>query len=158
MQHLRTIGETNADTLKLQEYITNQPHGASLGYSLIEDETGVVMNNEGRSRLRSALKTLKREFSTVRGQGIKLADPATAMDIISTKFQRIDGAVRKADKTQRNLQNQFLENMSEPHRKQLLFAGAVFGAIRLAAEQGRQIQRKHLPTQSSVSISLPILG
>jgi hypothetical protein len=151
---MRTIGDTHQDTLKLQDFLSTQNHGSVLTYEVVQRETGVTMDLIGKGRLRQAMKHLRREYSAIRGTGIRLADASGVLPIISSRMNRIDNAVRRADKSQRNLQDQFYAEMSAEDKKRILFMGAVFGAIRLAAEQGRQVQRANrmLPT---ITIPLP---
>jgi hypothetical protein len=151
----RTIGEMHDDTLKIQAYLLEQANGTVLSYEQLYSATGVRMDNIGKARLKSALRSIKRESSTVRGKGIRLADAHSAISIISTRFQRIDGAVRRADKSQRILQAQFLAEMNDEDKRKILFAGAVFGAIRLAAEQGRSMHKQLI--EPTVRIALPDL-
>jgi hypothetical protein len=144
--------------LKLQQYLEKQPHGAVLDYNEIQRETGVRMTVDGKSRLRSALKQSKREYSCVRGFGIRLADAEGVMPILSSRIKRIDKAVRRADRSQKILQEQFFQALSEQDQKRILFAGAVFGAIRLAADQGKQIQsRKSSVIAPTIHIPLPLM-
>jgi hypothetical protein len=152
---MRTIGETNQDVLRLQAFLDTQPHGAMLSYAEITRATAISMDMKGRSHLRVALKHCKREYSCVRGVGVRLADASAVMPILSTRIRRIDKAVRRADRSHRILQDQFFQSLSEQEQKKILFAGAVFGAIRLAAEQGREIQQGKavIPT---IHIPLPV--
>jgi hypothetical protein len=154
---MKTIGEVSQDTLKLQEFIARQPHGAILAYAEIQRETGVEMNLNGKSHLRQAMKHLRREYSSIRNHGVRLADANGVMPILSSRIKRIDKAVNRADRSQRILQDQFFTSLNEQDQKRILFAGAVFGAIRLAAEQGKQIQRRNQTLLPTINIPLPPL-
>jgi hypothetical protein len=155
---LKTIGEVNQDTLKLQNHIEPKAAGTVLGYDDIQRETGIRMDTTGKARLRQALKRSRREYSCIRGYGIRLAASADVMPILSTRITRIDSAVKRADRTQKILQEQFFSSLSEHEQRKILFAGAVFGAIRIAAEQGKQIQGKGSTDKPTVHIPLPMLG
>jgi len=80
------------------------------------------------------------------------------MPILSTRISRIDRAVKRGDRSQRILQEQFFNSLSAEEQKQILFAGAVFGAIRLAADQGRQLYKKRESLSATVHIELPKLA
>jgi hypothetical protein len=155
---MKTIGEVSQDTLKLEEFIGRQPHGAVLTYSGIQNDTGVEMNLNGKAHLRQALKHLRREYSSVHGHGIRLADASGVMPILSSRISRINKAVKRADRSQRILQDEFYDSLNDQEKKSVLFAGAVFGAIRLAAEQGRQIQRRNQTMLPTISVPLPTIS
>ena len=152
---MRTIGEVSQDTLKLQNFLSDQPHGVVLAYADIQRETGVEMFIAGRAHLRQAMKHLRREYSCIRGYGVRLADAGGVMPILSSRIKRIDRAVTRADRSQRILQDQFFTSLNEQDQKKILFAGAVFGAIRLAAEQRKQIQRQNQTMLPTINIPLP---
>jgi hypothetical protein len=156
--HMKTIGEVSQETLKLQDYLSTQPHGTALAYSDIQRESGVAMDAKGRARLRSAMKLSRREYSCIPGVGIRLADAQGVMPILSSRIKRIDHAVVRADRSQRLLQEQFFAQLDTQDQKRILFAGAVFGAIRLAAEQGKQLQRRNHTLLPAISIPLPPMG
>jgi len=151
----RTIGELSEDTLSIQSYLQKQKSGKKLSYANIEHETGVSMDNNGKSKLRTALKRAKIEFSCIPKYGLKLADAGSTMNILSSKTIKIDRAVKRAEKSHKNLQEQFFESLDEIHQKELLYVGAVFGAIRVAADNGKLIYRKKIKKFSN-SINIPI--
>ena len=155
----KTIAEISKESIILTDFLKTQKAGSDLSYVAIEHDTGVTMDNKGKQLLRGALKRLHLEASCRHGYGIVLADPSLVMPILSNKISRIDKAVKRGDRAHRNLQEQFFASLNPEEQKQILFAGAVFGAIRLAAEQGRMIYRKQsnaaLP---QVHIELPKLG
>lgn len=152
---MKTIGEVSQDTLKLEEFIGRQPHGAVLAYADIQRETGIEMNLNGKAHLRQAMRHLRREYSNIRNHGVRLADASGVMPILSSRISRINKAVKRADRSQRILQDEFYNSLNEQDKRSVLFAGAVFGAIRLAAEQGRQIQRGNKALLPAVNIPLP---
>jgi hypothetical protein len=92
------------------------------------------------------------------GYGVRLADASGVMPILSSRIRRIDSSVKRADKSQKLLQEQFFESLSADDQKRILFAGAVFGAIRIAAEQGKQIYKRNQVSSPTISIPLPDVG
>jgi hypothetical protein len=151
----KTIGELSEETLKLIDFLQGQENGAVLDYLDIQAKTSVFMDAKGKGTVRRALKHLRREYSSVRGFGIKLASSESVIPIISGRIRRIDKAVRRADKSQKLLQEQFFQSLSEVDQQKVLFAGAIFGAIRLAADEGRNIHRKAV-NAPIVHIPLPL--
>ena len=153
---MKTIQEVSKETIIIQEFIKKQSHGTELSYNSIEHETGVKMNEKGKSYLRSALRREKREYSCKRGYGIVLADANSTMPILMNKMTKIDKAVKRASKSQKNLQSEFFSSLSEDQQKEILFVGAVFGAIRVASENGKIMYTKRHITQDNGSINVPI--
>lgn len=148
------------ESIVLGKFIAEQNAGASLSYSAIEHQTRIRMDARGKQLLRAALRRRNIEYTSRRNYGIVLADAEWVAPILSTKIMRIDRAVKRGDRTQRNLQEQFFESLGLDEQKQVLFAGAVFGAIRIATEQGRLLYKKNLDRAalSQVRIELPKLG
>jgi|SRR5208337_5392 len=154
----RTIGEKDKDSILLEQYLAEQKPGACLSFLAIEHESGVKMDLLGKGHLLRCLKRMKLEYTPTRGYGITLADPGLVMPILSTRICRIDQAVKRGDRSQKLLQEQFFNSLTADEQKHVLFAGAVFGAIRLAAEQGHQLYKKRGPQSveaATVRIELP---
>ena len=156
--HPKTIGQLSENGLKLQVFMEGLEPGREISFLEIAAETGLPMDTKGRSDLRRAMKRSRREYSAVRGYGIRLADAAGVMPILSSRIRRIDSSVKRADQSQKLLQEQFFESLTTEDQKRILFAGAVFGAIRIAAEQGKQIYKRNLVSGPTISIPLPDVG
>lgn len=154
----KTIAELDKESIQIQEFLAIQKRGAELSYMAIEHGSGVKMDLRGKTHLRRALHRMKIEYSCTFGYGIRLADTGSVMPILSTRISRIDRAVKRGDRSQRILQEQFFNSLSAEEQKQILFAGAVFGAIRLAADQGRQLYKKRESLSATVHIELPKLA
>lgn len=151
-----TVGEVSQEVLKLQAYIETLPEGSDVSWSEVEKETRIKMDIRGKAHFRTALKRAKREYSARHGLGMKLADPDSVMPILSTRYKKIDRTVRRADKTQRILQEQFFHKLTPQDQQQVLYAGLVFGAIRVAAQNGKLIyQNKKPPMAGSMVIPIP---
>jgi hypothetical protein len=154
----RTIAELDKESIMLQEYLSTQKTGAELSYIAIEHGSAVKMDQRGRAHLRRCMHRMKIEYSCSFGYGIKLADPGSVMPILSTRIHRIDRAVKRGDRSQKILQEQFFESLPADQQKQVLFAGAIFGAIRLASEQGRTLYKKRTSDSFQVHIDIPKLA
>ena len=131
--------ETSEDLLKLSSYIQEKRPGTELSFMKVQDETGITMDHDGRSKLRRACQREKIEYLSIRGYGIKLTDPTTGMEAVSKRVVRIDNAVRRGERTTRNIKNNFINEMSEEDKKRLIYTGAIFGAIRAAASDSKYI-------------------
>jgi hypothetical protein len=155
---MRTIGQLTEQGLKLQVFIEGLDPGREVSFIEAATYTGIKMDLAGRSALRRAIRRAKREYSPMVGYGVRLADAAGVMPILSTRIRRIDGSVKRADNSQKLLQEQFFESLSAEDQKRILFAGAVFGAIRVAAEQGKMIYKKQQVSGPTIHIPLPDVG
>lgn len=134
---MKTIAKISEETLTLINYLQDMPNGQYLTYKQIQKDTGIKMDLNGKSYLRTALKKLKKEYSCVIGDGIKLASPETATCIVVGKLVKVDRAVRRGEKTVNNITSNFYNEVTPQEQKQLNFLGAVFGAIRVAAKNGK---------------------
>jgi hypothetical protein len=152
----KTIPQVSKETLLLQTYLERHKPGDEISFTSIEANTGVEMNYKGRGYLRTAIKRAKLEYSAIRGYGIKLADPGTTMPIMINKLDKIDRAVKRADKSHKNLQVQFFEKLSKEEQKQLLFIGAAFGAIRVAAENGKLLYQSKKSVSNAETLKIPV--
>ena len=153
-----TVAQVSHKTLVLENYIKNKKPGATLSYNQIENETGITMNNKGKSYLRTAFKRLKRIYSVKMGYGIKIAESIDTMPILVNKLTKINKAVDRADKTHKTLESQFFNELSNAEQKQVLFVGAVFGAIRVASDNGRLMYTKRNNiSNSGITIPYPEL-
>lgn len=152
----KTIAVVSEYTLKIQNYLqTKCKNGDELSFERIHHETGVVMDEKGKGYLRTAMKRAKIEYSAMIGYGVKLADVKSIMPILSNRLVKIDRAVKRADKTHKNLQEQFFEALSPSEQKQLLYVGAVFGAIRVAAENGKLVYQNKTKIDHTITIPIP---
>ena len=113
------------------------------------------MNNTGKQYMRTALKRLKVEYSPIKGLGIQLADRNITMPLVINRLNKIDRSVKRAEKTHKNLQEQFFESLDTKEQKQLLFIGAAFGAIRVAAENGRLLYQSKNKIKNKMTIPIP---
>jgi hypothetical protein len=120
------------------------PDGDEVSWLRLEAETGISMEVEGRGRdyARVALKRIRRAKEVIPGVGFRLSAPSTALAIVGRQFGRINGAVRKAEETNKMLADRHLEQMSPPEQRQMLLVSGFFGAVRVAATQYRQQLKK----------------
>lgn len=128
--------KTNPEVAKilktLTEYIDGQPDGEDLPWIRIEADTGVKMDNFGKTMLRRALR--RRPYEAIRGVGVRLSCPQTALVIAQSKLVAVDNSVRRADKTQQELQARHLSQMATGDQQRMLLLASFFGAIRTVAK------------------------
>ena len=135
---MQTLAKISEDSLTLVNYLKDVEHGQILSYQQIEQDTGVKMNTQaGRSYLRTACKKLKREYSCIRGIGVKMASAEMASTLIIGRLVKIDNAVKRGERTYNNVSVAFYNELPPAEQKQINFVGAAFGAIRVAAENGK---------------------
>lgn len=150
-----SIAEISAETLRIEEELKLFNPGQRISYHDLEKRTGVKMNYKGKQYLRAALRRSKLEYMCIYGEGIELASENTATTIISHKLVRIDNSVKRGEKTYKNVSNQFYDKLSPIEQKQINFVGAAFGAIRLAANNSRQMIREVMNGNSPQTPMLP---
>jgi len=151
----RTIAKVSDNTLKLQSIMENFHPGDELSFNNIEHDSGVKMNERGKQYLRTACKRAKIEYSSIRGVGIKLADPRTTMQILSHRLIKVDNSVKRADKSHKNLQEKFFSQLTIKEQKDRLYIGSVFGAIRAASNNAKLIYGKNIK-KINFSVEIPI--
>lgn len=132
-----TIPDNSKDVLTLKVYIEKQPPGSVLSFNKIAFDTGICMDTRGKRLLRSAFKRADREYSSIYGYGVKIADVDSVMPILSNRLDRIDRAVRRGESSHKRLQRQFFDSLDKETQRNILYIGACFGAIRVAAENYR---------------------
>ena len=135
---MNTLAKISEESLTLINYLKNVEHGQILSYQQIEKDTGIKMNLQAsRGYLRTACKKLKREYSCIRGVGIEMASSKSATTLIIGRLVKIDNAVKRGERTYNNVSIAFYNELSPVEQKQINFVGAAFGAIRVAAENGK---------------------
>lgn len=155
---LKTVAEKSKESVLLENFLGKQNPGAELSFLAIEAGSGVRMDADGKNCLRRALHRLRIEYTAIRGYGVTLANSSLVMPILTNRLTRIDSAVKRGDRTQKNLEEQFFKSLSDEQQKSVLFAGAIFGAIRLASRQGRYLygkRREDAPVAMTLHIELP---
>lgn len=151
----KTIAKVSDETLRIENYLIGTSDGQFISYQEIEQNTGVKMNNAGKSYLRTALHRLNLEYSCVRGEGIKLADAANALTIVVDRVGRIDRAIKRGDRTNNNLISQFYNDMNDDDKKRILFVGSAYGALRNAARNSKLYLREIKPLANYDTPKLP---
>lgn len=155
MKKKQTIAEVSKETLLLESYLAKKKAGEELSYNKIETDTGVTMDETGKGKLRSALRRAKLEASTIKGYGIKLADVSSAMEIVTHRLNKIDRAVKRGEKTHKTIQEQFFSSLPPDEQKEILYLGAVFGAIRVASDNGKMVYSRKKELTNTISIPVP---
>jgi hypothetical protein len=152
----QTLPEVSEETLRLQTYIESIPAGMELSFEKIAYDTGLEMTQKNKNHLRTACRRANREYASIYGYGIRLADPGSVMPILTHRLVKIDRTVKRSEQTHKNLQTQFFDDLKDQEKKDILFIGACFGAIRAAAENGRMLYSreavKQLPPGPSIRL------
>ena len=143
------LAKISEESLTLIKYLKTVEHGQILSYQKIEQETGVKMDTAGKSYLRTACKKLKREYSCLRGVGIEMASTKTASTLVIGRLVKIDNAVKRGERTYNNVSMAFYNELPAQEQKQINFVGAAFGAIRVAAENGKYYLKNTIKVNKS---------
>ncbi len=153
----KSIAKASEEYMRLLAYVVEQPHGAMLSYDEVCHHTGVKMDIPGKAKLRRTILRSKKEYSVVPNVGYKLADADIATGILSFRLIRIDNTVKRADRAQRIIQREFLNDLTEDEKKGVLFIGSVFGAIRIAADKGKKLYSGQPVKMITQEASKPIM-
>lgn len=99
------------------------------------------MNQKGKEKLRSACRMLNIEYICIPNYGISIPCAKTALEPVSRRMIKIDNAVKRGERTTKNIKDKFLADMSDDDRKQIVYTGAIFGAIRAAASEHKSLKK-----------------
>ena len=134
--------EPHEDTLKIKSFLENCEPGKTFSYPAISIGSGVQMDEKGKQKLRSACRMLGIEYICTPGYGITIPDETIAVEPVARRLIKIDNAVKRGERTTNNIKDKFLKKMSDEDRKQIVFTGAIFGAIRAAASESKMLYYK----------------
>lgn len=155
---MHTVAQVSAQTLAIQAFLEKCKPGQELSFDRIAAESKVKMDEKGKAYLRSALYRAKIEYSAIVGYGIQLAAPNNADQILVRRLDKIDRSVKRGERTHRNIHEQFFNSLTPDKQREILYVGAIFGAIRVAAANGRliysDVSKEKIHT-SNVKIPLP---
>lgn len=126
------------DFIKLVSFIEDSRAGVLLEYQRVQEQTGVLMDMRGKAKLRNAIIHCGREYALMPTVGYQLAEARLAMPIMTRKFLSIDSRIRRAEKAHEALL-EFRESLTVEERRGFDYAGALFGAIRVAADNGKRL-------------------
>ena len=153
-----TSQRLSEDSQRLLALVEEQEDGMLLTYEEVEAQTGVIMNDYGKDKLRVAILRAGLEYSVLPTVGYRLASPDTAMQILTHQLVTIDSRVRRANRAQTVIQKQFLDALKPEEQRAVTFLGAVFGAIRLAAENGKKIYAPTRPALANPPLFIDVPG
>ena len=134
-----TIQDVSTNTLKIEALISASPSGKYFSYSDLQKTTGIQMDENGKSHLRSALRRLKMPYETIQGEGIRLLSPENASKIVVRSVVRIDNSIKKAEKTTKHVRNKVFNELTEDEKKNINFLSALFGTIRSYSTSAKRI-------------------
>lgn len=134
---MKTIQTISKEMQTIKEYLELFPDGEIITFNAISQNTGIIMNEQGKQYVRSALRSLKREYASIHGIGIELSSPLNATGLVNHRLIKIDNAVKRGEKTANRCMH-FLSDMTEKDSKQLLLISSVFGAIRASASLAKR--------------------
>lgn len=134
---LQSNQEKQKQVAQLAQFFADRGDGEEISWMRIEAETGIPMRSRdvGRQLARLALRRIRRPYETLRGVGVRLSAPDNSITIVRGRFCRIDGAVRAADRTQKELSRRHLEQMSPQDQQRMIVSAGFFGAIRSIAKE-----------------------
>lgn len=134
---------------RLVEYVNGMNDGEELSWLRIEADTSIDMRGQsGRSLLRRACEKAKRPYETLPGIGIRLSSAESAMPIVQSSFVRIDNAVRRADRTRKNVATRHLDQLPSTEKHKMLLLAGFFGAVKAFAKDASS---KLLPPATKTS-------
>ena len=126
--------EPSKELAVLKGLLNQTPSGAYLTYFDIEQKTNIKMDSRGKSILRSALRSVKREYRCNRSEGIELESPHNAMHLVTNRVKRVSNSLKKADKTTSRMAERYIDSLKKDDLERLLMTASLFGAIKTMAK------------------------
>jgi hypothetical protein len=145
---MKTIADVSHETLVIEAILRELKPGDFISYEELESLSGVPMNIKGKSYMRTAARRLKIEFTTKRGVGIVTASPKNSCSIIAESVTRIDNSVFRAQKRNKNIINQFYDEMNDKDQKVVNKAAQELGTMRCFSRETKLIFKKEELKQS----------
>ena len=139
---MKTIPEICEETKSLKDYFELKRDGDVIAFDAIEADLNIKMDYTGKQHMRSALRSLQREYAAIRGYGIELSSPANATSLVSHRLIKIDNAVKRGERAAKRCMH-FIDDMTAEDSKNMLFVTSAFGAIRASANLYRKQYRQN---------------
>ena len=127
---MKTIQQVSEKTLKFEAVFKDASLNQHFSYKELHDRTGLIMTERNKQFMRSALKRLKLPYEVRRGEGIILVGEKNAIRIAAYKVIKIDNAVKRGEKTTKQITAKTYHLLQEPEKKHINFLSALFGSIR----------------------------
>jgi hypothetical protein len=137
-----TIADVSEDTLAIESYLRSLKPGDTTTYAEIHKATRVRMDSAGKAKIRSAAKRANIIYTTIRGVGIQLADEVNGVPILADRLVRVDNATKRAEKIAATIYEQHGAKMTEENKATTIGVIAIFGTIRVLADQRRRELRR----------------
>lgn len=154
---MKSLFQISKETLLIEDRLKELKNGEFISYQQIENDTGVKMDNKGKSYMRSALHRLKKEYAAVRGQGIEIASIDNANTIMIGRVVKIDNAVKRGERTHKILNSEFYDQMTPDEQKQQTLIGAAFGVLRAVASNGKKVLNSSMNAKEISNHNSPVV-
>jgi hypothetical protein len=136
------------DFWKLIAYIQEQPQGAIISYEQVQHDTLVIMDTNGRTKLRQAIERAEREYKNIIGQGYVLDSIELVTEIMSIHVQRIYSRVKRTQRAHRILRPKYYQLLPKEERERMDIQG---GIIELMAEAGERQKALYAPKRKQIA-------
>ena len=137
-----TFADVSEDTLAIESYLRSLKPGSTATYAEIHKATGVWMDFSGKAKIRSAAKRANIVYTTTRNVGIQLSDEENGVPILADRLVRVDNATKRAEKIAATIYEQHGAKMTEENKATTIGVIAIFGTIRVLADQRRRELRR----------------
>ena len=148
---MNTLAKTSEEVLAIETYLKTLTPGTKVVYTEIQQATGVIMDASGRSKIIRAARRARIVYSVIRGTGIQLSDEITGVPILTTNLARVDNAVKRSEKVATLIFEQHGVKMSEEDRATTLGVIAMFGTIRVLADQRKRELKRLAKTKPDLA-------
>ncbi|MEP6595899.1 MAG: hypothetical protein ABJA71_08120 [Ginsengibacter sp.] len=135
----KTIEKVSEETLRIENIFTSAAKGEYFSYSQLEKITNVVMDEKGKTYMRSALRRLKIPYETLKGEGITTVSAKNATKILVHKVIKIDNSIKRAERTTKQVKDKVYDELTEPEQKNIIFLSSLFGTIRSYSNNAKKI-------------------
>lgn len=119
----------STDMAKLRAFFENAPADGRIEWREIANHTDVKMDYRGKQLVRSALRSLGRDYHAIRGVGLQLEGKDTALAIVNTKGCRVYNGVKRLGQSSERLFGRWAPQLSQHDRERLGLVAGLAGAM-----------------------------
>jgi len=136
---MQSIQQVSQQTLKFEAVFSDAPLNQYFSYKELQERTGIEMSDRNKAYMRSALRRLKFPYEVRKGDGIVLVGEKNAIRIAAHKIVRIDNAVKRGEKTTKQISVKTYHLLTDQERKNINYLAALFGSIRSYSNNAKKI-------------------
>lgn len=137
----KEIFKATEQTDKIRKFLESKPEGAMVSFDEIESETGVVMNELNKERMRSALRINRQEYSPIVGIGIELSSPKNGNGIVGCKIQKVRRSANRAGKSANIIIEKHGKQMTKKELEAAIYKQMIANSVASALKQQKPVEK-----------------